>query len=1000
MTKNEITSLNEKRLETLHHYGPVTALRIFGENHILVGYGPILHIYKLEQNLHHDQKMELIFSRQVFKRSKIHSISVNLHTKLVVLSGAKSFASFNFDDLPHAQFKERGIHEWIITSSSLDDGTIILLNAYNMVYQIGTDGKTLENKIHCGEKSILYSGSINHTASGKVVVAAGTVMNGVILWDLNSREILHRLVDHEGSIFGVKMDPSGRYIISCSDDRSIKLYEFESGHLIASGWGHGSRIWGLEFYRVSDDDHLEIMSIGEDCTMRMWRFHSGDESLTEIKCIENCHKGKHVWSGDVLAQLGVCVTGGADGRVRLHDLKSENHETRQITLSEMSTSVNIQFKKSDFIRDYFELSKKSSKFLVCLTSNGHVVVYDYKTSAFEHLGFYQALNGFGIVHGFEDISTVVVSSRTGDLLCITFNHDGVPLHHKWIANSQEMKITNMLTSSPCAGKYFVLLESPNPQIPFICKEFSSFGEGDFNLVQILHVPKPTMGNFSVTAMTIDARGWLILASKKMSLVVVDIHNLSRCLSLRKIAPGDTVSSVSVIDTGDNFMDALILARDGTYLIARFSAEHTGFAFTIPQENKLTRGFIEGGYLDQQKQLILYGFKSSYFYLWNETKQVEIFSEHCGGNGHRHFHFQRTTREERFSFVYSFKSDVYICSHLSRFGNVNHGLIHGGVQGREIRDLSIQRRVLDDNSRLLVSSAEDSTILLSKLYPNGEVDGIWSMNNHISGMQKVEFLNNDYILSSAANEEFFIWQLSWFQNVPTIREIARLKSDQEVPDLRVMDFDAVEHPDSIFIVTVFSDSQIKLWNFDKSKKTFQLINQWCYSTCCILNCQILEIGDGEELKRCLMIGTTDGFVTTWNITDPTHAELQSTEQLHHSGVKATCLIPGDNTTYLVTGGDDNVLALSKINEDLTITPLTHEINAASATITSIAPVSRKRSEFVVVSVDQIVRVWSLQDEKLVCHTAKYTTVADTGCCDVVDDLLVVGGSGLTVERIGV
>ena len=97
---------------------------------------------------------------------------------------------------------------------------------------------------------------------------------------------------------------------------------------------------------------LKIMSCGEDCTMRMWEYRPGNDLLQQIDLWENFHRGKHIWSGDVdNVELNIAVTGGADGKVRVHDLTQQ--DCQKFSLAEIS--FNISLNKSDFTRDYFEL---------------------------------------------------------------------------------------------------------------------------------------------------------------------------------------------------------------------------------------------------------------------------------------------------------------------------------------------------------------------------------------------------------------------------------------------------------------------------------------------------------------------------------------------------------------------------------------------------------------------------------------------------------------------
>ena len=1021
------TSGSNYQLSPLFHYGPVTFIKLY-KRYIFVGYGPILFIYQLSL---HNEDIELVFQHQIFKRNKIHHISVNSQAGKIIVSGGRSFTVLPIDVLQGTQakevaLKERAINEWIITSAILDDGTILLLNSYNVVYKINQDGGVVE-KIHCGEKSILYSGSINVLSQGankgQIYIAAGTVMNGIIIWDLTQREIIHSLQNHEGSIFGVKIDSSGDYIVSCSDDRSIKLYDFGTGDVLATGWGHGSRIWNLEFTRGgaggNNDEELQIMSIGEDCTLRIWKHDPSSDLLQLVKVIENCHRGKHVWSGDVDASnLQLCCTGGADGRVRLHDLKRENQVTTKLTMSDFepqlaSKASSPLFGKKDCVRDYFELIHLNK--LVCLTSNGYLIEYDYVSKKCHVVHHDEKLAGVGIVDGFDDLNLVVVADRGGNLLTVQYGKD----EHKVStieSDNTSMKITNLLTSS-MEGRYFVLIESPNVKIPFKLHEISTSGPQVCQFVHTWDIPKPE-SNFPITAMTIDtANNWIIFASKRVSLYLVDLNDFSRCLTLKKIAMGDTVSSISILNSQSGVVNMLVLARDGMYLIVTITQVGGQFQFDIIHENKLTRGFIEGGFF-QGEDLILYGFKSSYFYIWNENKQIEIMNEYCGGNGHRHFKFCQKSLKE-FSFIYLFKNDVYVCHYNGRFikershtnsdALSNFGLIHDGTHGREIRGVAIQNgQLLPDGSRLLISSAEDSTIGLSKLLPNGTVHNYWNMTNHISGMQAVGFLNRDYAFSCAANEEFIIWKLNWLHQstglaIPTLKELARLKSDQDVPDLRVMDYDAVEYDECIHVVTAYSNSMIKLWKFDKGARPakLELIQEWNYSTCCILHAQFFNFDN--ESRRYLLIATTDGNVTVYDVSNPTNPAQQCQLRLHQSGVKAICLVKNNgNNVYLLTGGDDNALVASIItstDDGLDIQVVGSELNAASATITSISHV--RDDMFVAVSVDQMIRLWSVSDG-LVCRDARYTTVADTGCCDVTEvggkHVVVVGGAGLSTWEI--
>lgn len=1020
---NPISSVNEDLFQVLQHYGPVTALKIH-MNYIICGYGSILKIFKIDKDFTH----QLVFSRQILKRNKIHNISVSPCGTRIILSGGRSFIVLNISDLlntNHASSKEKAINEWITSTEFLDNNTVLILTSHNIVYKVDVSDMEsnqhfeIVDRIHCNEKSILYTGSIRIIGE-KTLIAAGTVMGGVIIWDLDSRQILHNLTDHEGSIFGVRIDSEGRYIISCSDDRSIKLYDFKSGQLLATGWGHGSRIWNLEFFKCKD--LLKIFSTGEDCTARIWEFESGNP-LLKLLDVSDCHLGKHVWSGDLDDDiLQLSVTGGADGRIKLHDLTLlANSNKTSYTLETIEKEVGIKFDKNEIVKQYFELPELN--LLIVLTSNGKVLSLDQNNKQWELIDLsneeVNKFKNFGLVKGFIDINVIIICTRSGDLLMLKFDADSQkPVSKTWFLDEHlnGNKVTNFMTSYDKEGNnFYVLIDCPNPKIPFILRKFKL---DNHTLVcdGIIHLEQPDQTSFTTTCMTLDSvNKILILGSRYVSFALYDLSTGADLIQLsglfKKLSKGDTITAISIVHSQTNCIRILVTVRDGIYMYVELNKKDGSFTHQVIHKNKLSKGFVEGGFL-HNNELIVYGFKSSYFYVWNETKQLEVASELCGG-AHRQWElFRYKNSMSEMKFVYISKSTLNIKSFKQRFTNGSYGLINDGTHGREIRDIAISPFIsADDTSRLIMTASEDTTIRLGKLFANGEVKNYWSLNEHISGLQRINFLNDTYVGSSAANEEFFIWKLNKLDTgIPTITKYATLKPSQANPDLRIMDFDSYPFANGFVISTVYSDSNLKIWYFDCVSGNFHLIANDFYTTCCILNVNFLKFND----KIHIMIGTTDGCLSIWDISKTmNNIDIESLEvqklgtmiikqHLHQNGIKAVLCLPDMPNCYRVfTGGDDNSLISSTLcfeeeSEELILKTNCFVEKAASSTITSLS--FGGSNQIVVTSVDQIVRLWKFDDTSLSCSSARYTTIADTGCSDTTKfddkDIIVVGGAGLS------
>lgn len=1006
--KNDVSSVNETLLLEISHYGPVTAIDVH-ENTIFVGYGPILKVFEVDLT---SNLISLKISQTAFKRNKIHSIDV-LGSK-VCLAGGRSFAVVDLSRELHIY--EKAINEWIVASKFLDNTTLLLLTSHNEVLKIDIRDMVSYNfnvveKIHCNEKSILYSGSITITNTGNIYVAAGTVMSGVIVWDLETRAILHVLTAHEGSIFGVKISYDGKHIISCSDDRSVKLCDLRTGKVLASGWGHGSRIWSLEFVSSSENS-VGIFSTGEDCTARLWHYQKGSGSLTQTHLWDHCHAGKHIWSGDVDNEnIGAAVTGGADGKLRVLDISALGEELSSYSPQDITSDIAVEFAKKEVIKQFADLSECG--LLVIVTSMGKIFTL-HKGSVWTQISISEQITSVikesGMLHAFSSLNSAAIFTRTGEILALTFQLDGQLKNLEWMKSEEEpsRKVINVLVDEDKKNKeFYALVDCANPSVPFELKKLALKNDC-LSVTASVELFKPDFKVFTPTSVHFDATNqWLLVGSRHANFAIYDLaaERYHLPLLVRKVCPGDTITSVSTVKSSKDHLVALLTVRDGTYLYMSIGQTNEQFNFEIILQNKVSRGIVEGGFVEND-DLYLYGFRASAFYLWNETQQIEIDHHLCGG-AHRQWKLTKPKGHFDYKFIYLNKSCLVVKGFYSRFKHSNLGLLIGGTHGREIRGVAVCPAKEQDGTRLIATASEDATIKLGKLDASGNVKNLWTLNNHISGLQTIAFMNLQYLASSAANEELLIWKLHRVSSsVTTIVEHARITVSDQNPDLRIMDFASIEADGGFWIAAVFSNSKIKIFFYDMEKKTFSLCIEDTYSTFCILNVNFIT----HNNQTYLMTGTTDGFVTIWDVSSSLSTAnvskldiLVVLQQLHQSGVKALAVVPGDGHWRLVTGGDDNSLILSILTPSSTgisLETVSFVEDAACATITGISTVDN--DSVFATSVDQIVRLWSITNNVLTCASASYTTVADTGCCETTkfsgQYLGIVGGAGLGIWTI--
>lgn len=328
--------------------------------------------------------------------------------------------------------EELKLEDWILDAAfqdSPDSQLLCVVTAHNDLVSIAVpkshenDGKqpTSIKQEACGLRCILYAAHISWASLNHVLIAAGTAFGEIVVWscDFDSGFVkTHRIfTGHEGSIYGIKLSPClpqrdsfpERVLVSCSDDRTIRVWElpddilnldpvqqissedslhprttgfigdlheqeaYNSEGCIARAWGHQSRIWGISFFSTASTSqgYLGLISSGEDATAQTWKLYCEKSTQGAEKykgklvhgSTHKCHSGKNIWSA-VLANLpsedneALLLTGGADGAIM--SMQFSGHHEPVLAPNMTSDSVHALFLGSEK-QDPKTMSKKQLK---------------------------------------------------------------------------------------------------------------------------------------------------------------------------------------------------------------------------------------------------------------------------------------------------------------------------------------------------------------------------------------------------------------------------------------------------------------------------------------------------------------------------------------------------------------------------------------------------------------------------------------------------------------
>jgi WD40 repeat protein/DNA-directed RNA polymerase subunit RPC12/RpoP len=145
--------------------------------------------------------------------------------------------------------------------------------------------------------------------------ASGSDDKTVKIWDLESGECRATLVGHTNLVRSVAITPDGKLILSGSSDDTLRVWDAGSGRDGTKLEGHRSSIFTVVALR----DNSRVLSGGFDETLRLWDLASG-KCLKIIEC--GTEEADDVFSSAVNPAETQALSGHRDGSVRLWNLET------------------------------------------------------------------------------------------------------------------------------------------------------------------------------------------------------------------------------------------------------------------------------------------------------------------------------------------------------------------------------------------------------------------------------------------------------------------------------------------------------------------------------------------------------------------------------------------------------------------------------------------------------------------------------------------------------
>jgi small GTP-binding protein len=226
------------------------------------------------------------------------------------LNKESRFITFRLDDIPVKESLAQFL--WIDLSQDLE-------TAYAALVEACADSMTSPQVNSLPEQFKIAAFSLGHTESvcsvalsndGRYVLS-GSADKTMRLWEVSSGRCVRVFEGHSANVLSVAWSGDGAHALTGSADKTLRLWEMSSGRCVRVFEGHGASVWSVALSR--DGAHALTGSV--DKTVRLWEVGSG-------RCVRVFEGHSDRVSSVALSSDGQYVLSGDESTVRLWEVSS------------------------------------------------------------------------------------------------------------------------------------------------------------------------------------------------------------------------------------------------------------------------------------------------------------------------------------------------------------------------------------------------------------------------------------------------------------------------------------------------------------------------------------------------------------------------------------------------------------------------------------------------------------------------------------------------------
>ncbi|MCL2115052.1 MAG: DUF4062 domain-containing protein [Methanobrevibacter sp.] len=726
-------------------------------------------------------------------------------------------------------------------------------------------------------------------------VVSGSDDKSVRVWDWQTQEEITRLEGHTSRVRSVCFSHDDRYVVSGSDDKSVRVWDLETQEEITRLEGHTSWVSSVCF---SHDDRYVVSGSG-DMSVRVWDLETQEEitrlggHTSWVRSVCFSHDDRYV------------VSGSGDESVRVWDLETQEEITKLEGHTDWVSSVCFSH---------------DDKYVVSGSDDKSVCVWDLETQ--------------------EEITKL--EGHTDFVSSVCFSHDD-----KYVvsgSNDNTVRVWDLETQEEITR-----LEGHTRGVSSVCfshdDRYVVSGSGDeFVCVWDLETQE------EITRLGGHTRGVSsVCFSHDDRYVVSGLDDKSV-----RVWDLETQKEITKLEGHTSWVNSVCFSHDDRYVVSG-SGDESVRVWDLETQEEITRleghtSRVRSVCFSHDDRYVVSGSGDEFVCVWD----LEIQKEITRLEGHTDWVSSVCfSHDDRYVVSGSDDKSVRVWDLETR-----KEITRLGGHTRGVRSVCFSH---DD--RYVVSGSDDKSVRVWDLETRKE---IIRLGGHTGGVRSVCFSHDDrYVVSGSDDKSVRVWDLG------TQEEIIRLGG--HTGGVRSVCF---SHDDG-YVVSGSGDMSVRVWDLGTQEEITRLggHTDWVRSVCF------------SHDDRYVVSGSDDKSVRVW--------DLETQEEItrlggHTSGVRSVCFSHDDR--YVVSGSGDMSICVWDLETQEEITRLEGHTRGVSSVCFS------HYDRYVVSgSRDESVCVWDLEAQEEITRLGGHTR-GRRSVCFSHDDRYVVSGSGDESVRV--